>query len=429
MKQVDEGDRRPTYPAGGRTSRKRRGMKLVGIDDVRASQRLLFGVSIVTPLVNSLVLRDLVGGPVFLKCENMQRGGSFKIRGAYVRMARLTPVELRRGVVAASAGNHAQGVAIAAGLLDTPARIFMPIGASLPKIEATRSYGAAVELIGRSVDEALQAARTYSTEHGSILIHPCDHADIIAGQGTVGLEILEQCPDVRTVLVGTGGGGICSGIAVALKAIRPDAQIFGVQAEAAAAFPMSLGAGHPVTLTSMATMADGIAVGRPGDVTFAHVRSLVDEIVTVSEASLTRALLLCLERSKLVVEPAGVASVAALMDAPERFEPPVVAVLTGGNIDPALLSKVILSGMVDAGRFLSCRLRLPDRPGDLAALLQLVAAEGANVLNIEHSRTGSQLGLDEVELALSVETRGRTHGEQILAALNGTGGTHIRRGP
>ncbi|HEX3816647.1 MAG TPA: threonine ammonia-lyase [Mycobacteriales bacterium] len=400
-------------------------MALVSSDDVAAAAKLLAGITQVTPVANSRVLGSRVGGSVFFKCENLQRGGSFKIRGAYVRIARLSREERARGVVAASAGNHAQGVALAAGLLGTAATVFMPVGAPLPKIEATKSYGARIELAGRTVDESLQLAIEFARQHGAVMIHPFDHVDIIAGQGTVGLEILDQCPQVRTILVGTGGGGLVSGIAVAVKAQRPDVRVVGVQAGGAAAFPGSLAAGHPVALPSMATMADGIMVGSPGEVTFAHVRELVDDIVTVSEESLSRALLFCLERAKLVVEPAGVASVAALLDDPGRFEPPVMAVLSGGNIDPVLLSKVIQYGMVSAGRYLSCRLRIPDRPGELAALLQLLAAQGANVLSVEHSRTGSQLHLGEVEIALSAETRGEEHCERLLVALADAGHTAI----
>ena len=396
-------------------------MRSVDLDDVRAARKLLDGVIRMTPLEHSRVLAAAAGGPVHLKCENLQRTGSFKIRGAYTRISRLTPEQRAVGVVAASAGNHAQGVALAAQLLHTRATVFMPVSAALPKVDATRNYGAEVRLAGGSVDEALELATEYEAETGAVLVHPFDHPDIVAGQGTVGLEILEQCPEVRTVLVGTGGGGVVAGIGVAIKAMRPDVAVIAVQAEAAAAYPASLAAGHPIPLDRMATMADGIAVGRPGDLPFELVRNVVDEVVTVSEAAISKALLLCLERAKQVVEPAGAAAVAAVLAEPRRWEPPMVAVLTGGNIDPVLLMRVVQHGMVAAGRYLSVRVRIADRPGELARLLALVAELGANVVDVEHSRTTSHLDLGEVEVALSVETRGAEHRVELLAALSGSG--------
>ena len=388
---------------------------------MRGARKLLDGITRVTPLEHSRVLAGKAGGPVHLKCENLQRTGSFKIRGAYTRIARLSAAERDRGVVAASAGNHAQGVALAAQLLGITATVFMPVTAALPKVVATRGYGAEVRLTGGSVDEALEAAHEFQARVGAVLVHPFDHPDIVAGQGTVGLELLEQCPDVRTVLVCTGGGGLVAGVGVAVRALRPDVRIVAVQAERAAAYPASLAAGRPVPLERMATMADGIAVGRPGDLPFALVRDLVDEVVTVSEAAISRALLFCLERAKLVVEPAGAAAVAAMLTEPRRWEPPVVAVVSGGNVDPVLLLRVIQHGMLAAGRYLSVRVRISDRPGELAGLLGLVAGLGANVLDVEHSRTTSHLDLGEVEVALSVETRGEQHRVELLAALREAG--------
>jgi threonine dehydratase len=396
---------------------------LVGIDEVLAAQKLLDGVVRTTPVENSRVLAARVGGPTYLKCENLQRSGSFKIRGAYVRIARLPPSERAAGVVAASAGNHAQGVALAAQLLGSTATIFMPVNAPLPKVEATRAYGAQVQLTGHTVDETLAVATEYAQERGRVFIHPFDHPDVIAGQGTVGLEILEQCPDVRTILVSTGGGGLLSGVGVAVEALRPEVRLVGVQAEQAAAYPASLKAGRPVALEAMATMADGIAVGCPGSITFEHVRAVADDMLTVSEEALSRALLLCLERAKLVVEPAGVAGVAALLEEPRRFEPPVLAVLSGGNIDPVLLLRVVQHGLIAAGRYLSFRVRVPDRPGELARLLGLLADLGGNVLDVEHSRTGPRLHLGEVEVAMSIETRGTEHGADLVTALRRAGHT------
>jgi threonine dehydratase len=395
----------------------------VTLPDIEAARDLVAGVVRRTPLEPNRTLSARVGGPAFLKCENLQRAGSFKIRGAYTRMSRLGEGERAHGVVAASAGNHAQGVALAAQILGIAARIYMPVGAPLPKIQATRGYGAEVEFHGHSVDEALLAATAHAAETGAVLIHPFDHPDIVAGQGTVGLEVLEQCPDVGTVLVCTGGGGLLAGVATAVRALRPQARIVGVQAASAAAYPASLAAGHPVALDSMATMADGIAVGRPGDVPFALISRHVDDVVTVSEEMISRALLFLLERAKLVVEPAGSVGVAAMLadDLAGRLRPPVVAVLSGGNIDPLLMMRVIRHGMTAAGRYLQFRLRMPDRPGSLASLLALLAGVRANVLEVEHVRTSPRLSVDEVEIALRLETQGPDHCAQVLAALRAAG--------
>jgi threonine dehydratase len=368
-------------------------------------------------------LSSIVGGPVLLKCENLQRTGSFKIRGAFNRISRLDEDERARGVVAASAGNHAQGVALAAQMLGIKATVFMPEGAPIPKLNATRAYGADVVFEGSVIEESLAAALQFAEETGAVLIHPFDHEDIVAGQGTCGLEILEQAPEAATVLVPTGGGGLIAGIATAVKAARPDVQVVGVQAEQAAAYPESLRQGRPVGLASMNTMADGIAVGKPGAVPFHAIERYVDDMVTVSEESISRALVLVLERAKLVVEPAGAAGVAALLDREiaERLRPPVVAVLSGGNIDPLLMMRVIRHGMAAAGRYLHVRLRAPDRPGSLAVLLSVLAAAEANVLEVEHVRTGVRLSIDEVEIALQLETRGPDHCRSVLAALRSAG--------
>ncbi|MCO7221032.1 threonine ammonia-lyase [Klenkia sp. PcliD-1-E] len=389
--------------------------------EVEAAAALLSGVVRRTPLEHSRALAERVGGPVWLKCENLQRTGSFKIRGAYTRIARLTGAERAAGVVAASAGNHAQGVALAARELGAAATVFMPESAPLPKLAATRGYGAVVHQLGDSLTAPLVAAREFADRTGSVFIHPFDHPDVIAGQGTVGLEVLDQCPDVATVVVCTGGGGLVAGIAAAVKARRPDVRVVAVQAEMAAAFPASLAAGVPVPLAMMSTMADGIAVAAPGDLTLAHVAGLVDEVRTVSEDELSRALLFCLERAKLVVEPAGVAAVAAVLADPGAFAAPVVAVVSGGNIDPVLMLKVVQHGMSAAGRYLSLRVRVPDRPGSLAGLLRELAAVSANVLSVEHERTTAQLDLGEVEIAVVLETRGPDHAREVVGALEREG--------
>ncbi|MEU1373533.1 pyridoxal-phosphate dependent enzyme [Streptomyces triculaminicus] len=415
----------------------------VCLDDVRRAQRTLAGVAQRTALEPSRHLSRLVGAPVRLKCENLQRTGSFKVRGAYVRIAGLSAGERAAGVVAASTGNHGQGVALAASLLGVRATVFMPEEAQLPKVAATRGYGAQVRVCGQGLDEALAAAREYARAAGAVFIHPFDHPDVIAGQGTVGLEILEQCPRAGTVVMGVGGGGLVAGVAVAVKALRPDVRIVGVQAAGAAAYPPSLAAGHPVTVEAPVTMADGIRVGRPGELTFRIVEELVDEVRTVSEDELASALLLCLERAKLVVEPAGASPVAALLADPAAFRDagggmrgagevggdaegdaqgrPVVAVLSGGNVDALVLQRVLRHGMAAAGRYLSLRLLLTDRPGALAALLEVLSAAGANVVDISHVRTDPRLGLTEAEVEVHLETAGPEHCAAVRAALRTAG--------
>jgi threonine dehydratase len=388
--------------------------------DIAEAREVLRGITLQTPMLESRVLSEHVGGPVFLKCENLQRTGSFKSRGAYVRISRLTDAERGRGVVAASAGNHAQGVAFAAALLGAKATVVMPEGAPLPKIAATRSYGAEIILHGRTVEDALAHAMALAQDNGSVFIHPFEHRDIVAGQGTVGLEILEQCPDVATIAVPVGGGGLAAGLSVAVQE-APQVRVIGVQAEAVAPVPDSLAAGHPVSVASRPTMADGIAVARPGTLAVEILAALADRVVTVSEENLSRALLICLERAKQVVEPAGAAGVAALLEHPHAFEPPVVAVLSGGNIDPLLLSKLLRHGLSAAGRYLTFRCSLPDQPGALATLLSELAGLGANVLDVVHERFTPHLHVDEVEVLLQVETRGPGHCDSVIGQLRQAG--------
>jgi threonine dehydratase len=395
---------------------------LVTRADVEAARVAIEGVVRRTPVEPSRVLAESAGGPVRLKCENLQRTGSFKIRGAYRRIQRLADDERARGVVAASAGNHAQGVALAAGLLGTHATVFMPAGAPLPKLSATRGYGADVRLVD-TFDATLTAAAEFAGRTGAVLIHPFDHPDIVAGQGTVGLEILEQVPDVATVVVCTGGGGLVSGIAAALAGTG--VRVVGAQAEAFAAWPPSLAAGEPVSVAG-ATIADGIAVPRPGDLTFAHVSTQVEEIVTVSEEALSRAVLASLERGKLLVEPAGAAAVAAVAEYPRRWPSPVVAVVSGGNVDPLMLDAIVRRGMAAAGRYATLRVRLPDRPGYLGDLLAQLGRLGGNVVDVEHRRLAPSsglgpLGLGTVEVALTLEARGHDHRTAMVDALREAG--------
>ncbi|WP_433724710.1 threonine ammonia-lyase [Nocardia sp. CA-129566] len=401
-------------------------MELLGLERIEAAAAALAPVIRRTPVVASRVLSECAGTEVRLKCENLQRTGSFKPRGAYFRIANLPAADRARGVVAASAGNHAQGVAWAAATLGIHSTVFMPVGASLPKLVATKAYGAQVRQVGETVDDSLDAALDFAERTGATLIHPFDHPDIVAGQATVALEIIEQMRDVGTVLVPTGGGGLLAGVAIALHHVAPQVRVVGVQAAEAAAWPDSLAAGKPVRVARMSTMADGIAVGLPGQVPFAHVAAHVPAVVTVEEDALSKALLLCLERAKLIVEPAGAAAVAALMScAPDELglHGPVCAVLSGGNIDPMMLTRIIGHGLGAAGRYLAVRVTISDRPGALSGLLAVVGKTGASVVDVVHSRTGGWLAVDEVEVSLTLETRGPTHRDDVLTALENSGYT------
>lgn len=394
----------------------------VTIEAIREAAAALRPVVQETPVQYSRAISEIAGAEVWLKCENLQTGGSFKIRGSYTRMCRLTAEEKSLGVLAASAGNHAQGVALAARMLGLSATIYMPEGAALPKLAATRGYGAEVRVHGRTVDEALTEARAESERTGQVVIHPFDHEDIVTGQATVALEVAEQVPTARTIVVPTGGGGLIAGIATAAHAtLGPEAQVVGVQAEGAAAYPASLAAGHPVPLASMHTMADGIAIGSPGQVPLGIVREHVLRVETVSEEDLSRALLVLAERAKLVVEPSGAAGVAELMRRPGRLDGPVVVILSGGNVDPLVLMKVLRHGMAAAGRFLQFKVRVRDTPGHLAALLGRLADLDANVLEVAHVRTAVGLAVDEVDIAVECEAKGPGHCSEVLAELQESG--------
>jgi threonine dehydratase len=395
---------------------------MIGPSDVKAAAALLDGVITRTPAQRSRVLSELVGTDVWLKCENLQRTGSFKIRGAYTRIARLSDEEKAHGVVAASAGNHAQGVALAAQMLGIGAVVFMPEDAALPKVSATKAYGARVIPSGHSVDDALVAAHAYAAETGAVLVHPFDHVDIVAGQGTAGLEIAEQVPDAATVLVPVGGGGLAAGIVAALDD-RPAVQVIGIQASHAAAYPESLLAGHPVKARELRTMADGIAVGLPGEVPFEIIAKHHMPVRTVSEEDLSRAMLLVAERAKLVVEASGAAGVAALMATPHEFADrgPIVVVLSGGNVDPLVLMRLIRHGLASAGRFLHLRITIQDAPGALAGVLRDIAALGANVLDVVHLRTSTDLAFDEVAIEVEVETKGPEHCAEVVRRLREEG--------
>jgi len=393
--------------------------------DFEAARAVVARVARTTPMESSRYLERVLGAPVRLKCENLQRTGSYKLRGAYHRMSSLTDDERARGVVAASAGNHAQGVAFAARELGIRATIFMPVGVALPKLEATKAYGADVVLAGASVGETLEAAAAFAAETGAVVIPPFDHVDVVTGQGTLGLEILDQAPDAATIVVPIGGGGLAAGIASAAKqraaAEGRTIRVIGVQSENAAPYVASLAAGSPQSVPVVPTIADGIAVYRPGELNFAIISDAVDEVVTVTEDDIARALLVLLERAKLVVEPAGAVAVAAIMKGAVPNDGPVVAVLSGGNIDPLLMQRVIAHGLAASGRYLTVRVGLPDRPGQLVRVAELLAGSHANVVEVLHTRHGRGMQISEVEIDISVETRGPEHRAEVVEVLRRAG--------
>lgn len=395
------------------------GVELVTVGDVLAA-RARIGASLRdTPAWRAASLSALAGRDVWLKAESLQRTGSFKPRGA-LNFLRADPDD-RRPVVAASAGNHAQGVALAAAEAGVPATVFMPCTASLPKVRATRDYGADVHQVGDTVDDAIVAARAHAAAVGGRFVSPFDHPLVIAGQGTVGLELVEQVPGPATVLVPVGGGGLVSGVAVALRSQAPGWRVVGVEAAGAASMTASLVAGRPVEVDHPATMADGIALKAPSALTLAHVAALVDDVVTVSEEEIAAAVLLLLERARLVVEPAGAVGLAAVLGGRVEADGPVVCLLSGGNVDPMLLTGLIEHGLTVAGRYLRLRVVLPDRPGALAGLSRLLADLDLNVTDVEHHRAGTTVAVDEVEVLVTVETRDRAHGDEVLAALVAAG--------
>ena len=382
-------------------------------------------VAIETPVLHSNFLSDLVGVEVELKCEHLQRTGAYKLRGAYTRMSKLTAAERRKGVVAASAGNHAQGVALAAKRLGIKATIFMPVGASLPKFHATQSYGATVVLEGAVFAETLAAAQAFAAAKGAIFVSPFDHLDVVAGQGTVGLEIMQQVPDVENILVAMGGGGLAAGVAVATKLAAAKQgrkiKVIGVQSENTAAYVASLKARKPTLIKATATIADGIAVAKPGDVPFGLIAKHIDKVVTVSDNQIAQAIVALLERSKQVVEPAGAATVAALMSGAFKPKGKTVAILSGGNIDPLLLQKIIGHGLEAAERYTNVTVMLPDRPGQLVKAAEAVSKAHGNVIEVLHTRHGLGLDISEVELRLSIETTGHEHRDRVLKSLTDAG--------
>jgi threonine dehydratase len=379
------------------------------LPDIEAARTRLDGVARVTPVYRSETLSRLAGREVHLKAENLQRTGSFKVRGAYNRISALTPEERAAGVVAASAGNHGQAVAWAALEVGSHARIYMPQDAPMAKVDATRHYGAEVVLGGDAIEDCLADASRYVEKHGATFVHPFEDPVIIAGQGTIGLELVDQVPEIETALIPIGGGGLASGIALALRAVKPGVRIIGVQA----AGTLPDGSGF--------TIADGIAVKDPGELTMSILDTVLDDMISVTDEEISQAIVLLLERTKLVVEGAGAVGVAALLAGKVGGTGCVVPVLSGGNIDATLLISVMRHGLAIAGRYLVVRSRVPDRPGELAKLLQLLAEERVNVVEVEHQRETAGLPVGYTGVELTLVTRDSAHCDEILTTMQRLG--------
>ncbi len=369
-----------------------------------------------TPLLTATSLSSRCGGTIVLKAESLQRTGSFKLRGA---LSKLRAIGDATGVVAGSAGNHAQSLAYAAHSCGVPCQVFMPLGASISKLAGVRAFGATVRQEGDSVDACVDLARRHAEETGAVFVHPFDDLDVIRGQAGLGIELLEDVEDLGVVVVPVGGGGLVAGVAAAIRARRPDVRIVGVQAERCSPYPASLAGGAPVVAQSVATIADGIAIKRPGEITLPLVRDLVDDMVTVSEDAIAEAMVLLLERSKLVVEGAGAASLAALFTAQVRPAEgaTTVAVLSGGNVDAGLLAGIAARQETRVGRRLRLYTRVSDQPGGLAGLLASVAESRANLLEVDHVRDGVDLDVRETGVELTLEARGPEHAEAIKDSL------------
>lgn len=391
---------------------------MIGLVEIRDAEARVSAVIRATPVDRSDSLSEIARRPVILKPEHRQRTGSFKIRGAFNFVSRLAP---GTEVVAASAGNHAQGVALAARLTGLRSTIFMPAGAALPKVAATKGYGATVRLGGAAVDDCIDQAKAYAAGVGATYVPPFDDPLILAGQGTIGLELAEEAPGAEVVVVPVGGGGLIAGIATALAQVGAGMRVVGVEAAGAACVRAALQAGHPVRLEHLATMADGIAIRSTSALALDHIRAYVDEVVTVDEEEISRAMLLLLERAKSVVEPAGAVGLAAVLAGRVPGQGPAICVLSGGNIDPLLLIKLIGHGLSAAGRYLVLRIVIDDRPGALADLTARLAATDVNVLDVEHHRSGFRLGLSEVEVLITVETRDAHHRGAVVSDLQQAG--------
>ncbi len=400
----------------------------VKLSDIQDARKILQGIIIPTPIVSDEKLTKEIGANSYLKAECLQRGGSFKLRGAYNKISRLSADEKRRGVIAASAGNHAQGVALAARLQNTKAIIVLPENAPLTKIIATKAQGAEVILKGASFDEAFAYSKDLQEKHNYTYVHAFDDDYVIAGQGTIGWEIVEDLPAASVVVVPIGGGGIISGIALAVKNLLPKVRVIGVQAENIAPVNQSLKAGKPVEISFQPTIADGIAVKRPGEKTLKIIREYVDEVVEVSEEEIARGIFHCVQNSRLVVEGAGAAGVAALLAKKIKLKPDdtVCTVLCGGNIDANLLARILEQVLVRQGRYMMLKLLVPDRPGTLAPLLNQVAESGANVIEVFHRRAMWLAPLGRVGIEMLLEVRDEQHGREVFRHLE-TVGYHVER--
>jgi threonine dehydratase len=392
----------------------------LSLERLRRAHELSAEAVVHTPVLTAGSLSRRLGGSLALKAENLQRTGSFKLRGALSKLRESRDVA---GVVAGSAGNHAQSLAYAARSFGVPCEVYMPVDASVGKMAAVRAFGAEVHPVGESVEESIETARARAEEAGFLFVHPFDDLDLIAGQAGVGLELLEDRPELGTVVVPIGGGGLISGVAAAIRQVRPGVRIVGVEAERCAPFAASVAAGAPVSVEGVATIADGIAVKRPGEVTLPLIEQLVDEIVTVSESAIAAAMALLLERSKLVVEGAGAASLAAVTSGQVELdhESDNLVVLSGGNVDIGLLAKIAARQESLEGRRLRLFTKVSDRPGGLARLLTTIAATKANLITVEHVRESSRLDVHETAVELTLETRGREHAERVREALRGAG--------
>lgn len=393
--------------------------------DVEAARAAVETVARRTPILSTRTFSERAGGTVVLKAENLQRTGSFKVRGVAAKLAALGEEGCARGVVAASAGNHAQALAAGAAMRGIRCEVFVPADAPMAKVEAARGQGAIVHVGGSSVEACLVAALERSETGGLAFVHPFDDEAIVAGQGSLGLELLEDVPDLAKVVIPVGGGGLCAGVALAIKAARPDVQIVGVQAAACAPFPESMLAGKPIEAASALTIADGIAVKRPGQITLPLLMELTDQVVAVGEDETAEAMVLLLERCKLVVEGAGAVGVAALLGG--HVKPAehgvTVAILSGGNVDAGLLAAIARRHETQSGRRLVLLTRVPDRPGALATILATIAGTGANIVDVSHMREGLDLHVRETAVEFVLETRGHEHAQRVLGALHDEGYT------